>query len=280
MAMDFNVIRFYFVKIIIVLSLFLISACDNYVKEVGVDIDYLYANALGRLKENDLSGSKKYFLQIVDEYPYKDEAIEAQVFLIWIYYLNDDYVEAEVAIDAFLKYYVSNKYTKWAQYMQALINYDQMKNPYRDQNYAKKALYEFTDIYKRSDDSVMVRDAEYRIQIIMHNLALRNMNIAMYYLKNKEYLAALARYQDVVNNYQDTAFIQEALYRLAYVWMVLGVDQEAFKVVAVLGYNYSDNIWYDKALDLLKKYSDIDNLDQYMIQTNQVSDKQFNNLAN
>ncbi|XWO13834.1 Outer membrane protein assembly factor BamD [Candidatus Hepatincola sp. Pdp] len=230
-------------------------SCDSYNKEVGLTLEYMYANALAELKDGDLTKAEESLQKIVSQYPYKDEAIEAQVLLIWAYYIDNDFIEAEVTIDAFLKYYVYNEYTDWVYYMKALVDYEQMENATRDQSYTKKALDEFYDIIKQHPSSVYAQDGIFKIQIIKYNLAYRSMKIGKYYLKNKNYYAAIPRYQEIITLYQDTAFTQEAMYRLVYIWLVLGEDEEAFRVASVLGYNYSDSKWYTKSLKLLKKYS-------------------------
>ena len=234
--------------------------CNKYTQQVGVDIDYLYSHGLAYLSDGELSQARESFQQIVDEYPYKDEAVEAQVFIIWIYYLEDDYVLAEVEMDAFLKYYLSNDYTEWVNYMQALLNYEQMRDTKRESSYAIQALSAFNDIYRNAATYTQRRDAAYKIEIIKHNLARRNMEIAFYYLKHKDYFAAINRYQDMIKIYNDTAFVQEGLYRLAYVWTVLGDHKEAFRVASVLGYNYPNSIWYAKTFSLLNDYSELEDI--------------------
>ncbi|MCL2567712.1 MAG: outer membrane protein assembly factor BamD [Alphaproteobacteria bacterium] len=243
------------IKIILILMvLFGLASCSSFEKEPSMDVDYLYANALYEFNQGNLFDAKKIFQQISDNFPYKDEAIEAQVFLIWINYLENDYTSAEVNIDAFLKYYVANKYTDWANYMKALMAYEQMDNAETDPSDTITALNLFANIYKKYEGTRFAQDAYYRIEVIKYNLALRSMRIGFFYLQNRNYIAAIARYQDVVNNFPDTIFVQEAMYRLVYLWLLMGVDDEAFRVAAVLGYNYPQSIWYTRSLALIKRH--------------------------
>ncbi|MDR2008060.1 MAG: outer membrane protein assembly factor BamD [Alphaproteobacteria bacterium] len=243
------------IKIAIILLLVsLLASCSSFEKEPSMDVDFLYANALYQFNNGNLFEAKKIFQQISDNFPYKDEAIEAQVFLIWIFYLENDYINAEVTIDAFLKYYVANKYTDWANYMKALMAYEQMDSAETDPSDTLTALNLFANIYKRFEGTRYAQDAYYRIEVIKYNLALRSTRIGFFYLQNRNYIAAIARYQDIVNNFSDTIFVQEAMYRLVYLWLILGVDDEAFRTAAVLGYNYPQSAWYARSLTLINRH--------------------------
>jgi outer membrane protein assembly factor BamD len=241
---------------ILLVSAFFLYSCTTYDEKIGVSLDYKYYKALGFLVNNDIDSAKILFEEIVSEYPYREESLEAQVFLIWIYYLQNDLVAAEVNIDSFLKYYVSNQYNVWIKYMKALVQYEQIDSPQRDQQFSRNALYSFSDILKNQKESQYAKDAKFRIEVIKYNMAERSLLIARYYEKRTNYIGAISRYQEVIELYPETPFTQEALYRLSATWLRLGVKEEAFKTVATLGYNFPDSIWYEKALILIKNYTD------------------------
>ncbi len=241
--------------IILLVLAFVLASCNHFNKEPEMDADYLYSKALFEFKKGNLFEAKKYFQKISDNFPYKDEAIEAQVFLIWINYLENDYIMTEVTIDSFLKYYVANKYTDWANYMRALIVYEQVNSSDTDQSKTLEALNAFSVIYKKYKGTLYEQDAYYKIDVIKYNLALRNMKVGFFYLEEKSYIAALSRYQNVVMYFQDTIFVQEAMYRLVYLWLTFGVEDEAYRVASVLGYNYPSSEWYKKSLTLIKRYT-------------------------
>lgn len=243
---------------IVAVFLIFLSGCSSYNEKIGVSLDYKYYKALNFLSNNDIDSARILFEEIVGEYPYRDESLEAQVFLIWIYYLNNDLIAAEVSIDSFLKYYVSNQYTVWIKYMKALVQYEQMDTPLRDQQFSRNALYSFSEIYKNQKDSQYGKDAKFRIEIIRYNMAERSLVIGKYYEKRTNYIGAIARYQEVIELYQETPFTQEALYRLTATWIRLGVKDEAFKAASTLGYNFPDSIWYKKALTLIKTHTSYD----------------------
>ncbi|MFL1781344.1 outer membrane protein assembly factor BamD [Candidatus Hepatincolaceae symbiont of Richtersius coronifer] len=250
-------------KIIILLGLLIfLKACSSYNKDLGMSLDLMYSKALHALSQDKLEQSRLLFQKISDEYPYKEEAIEAQVFLIWIYYLQNDYTSVEINIDSFLKYYVYNDYTPWVNYMSALVKYEQISAPQRDQSYIKDALVAFFNIMRTYQNSPYGIDAKLRLDVIKYNFAQRNLEIGRYYLQNRNYIAAISRFQEIIKNYSDTVFIQEALYRLTYLWLVLGVPDEAFRFAATLGYNYPNSLWYSKAENLILSHTAYTTKDQ------------------
>lgn len=245
-----SIIRYALITIFCVLS----YSCSTYKKEAPDDVAYLYAKALHYIGSDKLEKAKVILQQITDDYPFKDEALEAQIFLIWIYYLQDDLVSAEITIDTFLKYYVYNDYTPWVTYMNALVKYENILDSERDFSYVNEAFLLFNNIIKNSD-SLYSKDAEFKLEALKYLLAKRSMNIAYYYLSNKNYIAALNRYKHILDYYQNTIFVEEAMYRLVYIWLILGMNDEAFRMGSVLGYNYPNSNWYKLSYDLLSHYT-------------------------
>ncbi len=245
--------------IVLLLLLFVMSSCSSYKKNQEETVDLLYAKGLSALAKNDIIEAQKTFQQITDDYPYREEATEAQIFLIWTYYVQEDLMSAEINIDAFLKYYVYNDYIPWVNYMSALVQYENIQIPDRDQNATSNALIGFFNIVKKDPNSKYAKDAKLRMEVAKYNIAQRHMNVAKYYLYNTNYFASIKRYQEVVEHFSDTQYSQEALYRLTYLWLLLGVDEEAFRVSTVLGYNYPESVWYRKSYDLIRKHTKYNN---------------------
>ncbi len=255
-------------------SLILLSACNSkYDKDLGVTVDVLYSQGLQSLATGNLKSAKKTFEKISDNQPFTQEAIEANVFLIWIYYLTDEITNLQLTADSFLKYYVDNKYTQWVIYMSAISRYEHIYQTNRDQTYTYDAFIAFQNIINKSNiDQKYKKDAEYRLQVIKYILAKKDNEVASDYLKQKNYISALKRYQNITNFYQNTDFTEEALFRQVYIWLFLGVTDEAFRVLSTLGYNYPSSDWYSMSLRLFEKYApdyDMKNV----IKTNRIHDQ-------
>jgi outer membrane protein assembly factor BamD len=237
------------------LALLFVVSCGTKKRDIDFNVDYMYAKALDELNKNKLEAAKPLLIAISQEYPYREEAIEAQVLLAWIYYLQNNYEQTESTLETFLNYYVYNNYTQWAQYFLALVKYEQLDDILRDQSNTLQALERFAAIIRSNKNSIYFKDSKLKIDVLKHHLAAREMNVGRFYSNYGSYIAAVNRYNSVVNNYSDTIFIQEALYRLSETYIVLGFPDLAFKSVSILGYNYADSEWYKDALNLLKKHT-------------------------
>lgn len=242
-------------SIVVLLSIALLASCGGRtISSTQNNLDYQYAKALNNFNGKNLEQAKQNFKDIVNQYPFRPEAIEAQVLLIWINYIQGNYVDVDVDLEAFLRFYVYNSYTPWARYMQGLVNYQTVEIASRDQTSTNQALNIFIEI-ARNANNYFAKDSMLRIDVLKHLLAQRSMQIASWYTKDKRYIAALNRYNEVIKFFSDTAYIQEALYKSAELWVLMGVNQEAFKNIAVLGYNYPNSKWYNYGTKLITKYT-------------------------
>ena len=104
----------------------------------------------------------------------------------------------------------------------------------------------------RYPESEYAKDADNRIRVAEDNLAASEMEVGRYYLKRKNYVAAINRFKTVAGEYQTTAHVEEALMRLTECYMALGITKEAQNAAAVLGHNYPDSKWYKDAYVLLQ----------------------------
>lgn len=127
-----------------------------------------------------------------------------------------------------------------------------MRGPKNDQSNTRKALAEFRTLQARYPNSEYAQKAENRIRIALDSLAAHEMEVGRYYLKRKNYLAAINRFKTVAREYQNTAHVEEALMRLTEAYMALGVKNEAQTAAAVLGHNFPNSKWYKYSYDLLK----------------------------
>jgi|688.fasta_scaffold167538_1 outer membrane protein assembly factor BamD len=234
----------------------------------NLDAEDLYRYSLYNLKKGDTEEAITSLKKILSSYPYKEESINAELLLIWIYYQKQDLVDAEIEIDNFYRYYPYSEYSEWLSYIKGLTYYDQIQDIRRDQSYSEKTLSEFLSLYKKYPDTDYAKDSYYKLAIITDFLAAKEMHIARYYITQQNYVPAIKRLQSIVQSYQTTVYIAEAMYRLVYVFLLLGLDEEAYQVAAVLGYNHRDTIWYQKSYNLMKKYANIKEIEKNLQQSN------------
>ena len=90
-------------------------------------------------------------------------------------------------------------------------------------------------------------DSSFKLDLIIDQLAAKEMSIARYYMKIQKWIPALNRLKTVVEKYDKTIFIEEALHRLVEVYYKLGLVEEAKQAAAILGYNYQSGQWYERS---------------------------------
>ena len=141
--------------------------------------------------------------------------------------------------------------TAYAYYLKSLCYYIQITDVGRDQKVTDQALKAFEEVIRRFPDSRYARDARLKLDLTRDHLAGKEMEIGRYYEKRGQYLAAINRFRRVVDDYQTTTHVPEALHRLTESYLALGVVDEARTTAAVLGHNYPGSEWYKDSYALL-----------------------------
>jgi outer membrane protein assembly factor BamD len=212
----------------------------------------MYADAEAFLNKGEWTLAAKKYEDLDRDHPYSPEARRAIVMAAYAYYKAGKYPEAITSAQRYTTLHPGTKDAALAHHIIASANFDDVKDPARDQTATRKALAELKTLRQRYPDSPYAKQAENRIRIAEDVLAASEMNVGRYYQKQGNQLAAINRYRTVVSDYQTTAHVEEALYRLVETNMVLGIVPEAQSAAAVLGHNYPNSEWYKNAYALLK----------------------------
>lgn len=219
--------------------------------EIASNPQDLYNEGVTLLSKDQVLGAVEKFETIEREHPESPLASQAQVRRAYGYYLEGQYISAVLTIDEFVKQYPSHDSTPYMYYLKGLCFYDQIVDPGRDQELTHKAVVAFNDLKRRFPDSKYSKDAQFKLDYAQNNLAGKEMDIGRFYQNNKQLIAALNRYKTVVEEYQTTIFISEALYRIVEIHYAMGDTNQAKRYAAVLGHNYPDSDWYQKAYGLV-----------------------------
>ncbi len=214
--------------------------------------DKMYARADSLLQKGAYSDAAKRFEDVDRNHPYSPEARRAIVMAAYAYYKGGKYQEAIASAQRYTTLHPGTKDAALAHHIIATAHFDDIKDPARDQTATRKALAELKILRQRYPDSPYSKQAENRIRIADDILAAAEMNVGRYYQNRNNQVAAINRYKVVVSEYQTTAHIEEALYRLVETNMALGIAPEAQATAAVLGHNYPNSQWYKHAYALLK----------------------------
>ena len=214
-------------------------------------VEELYNGALTNLEQGNWQQAAEGFDEVERQHPYSVWATKAQLMAAYSYYQSNKYDDAILAADRFISLHPGNKDIAYAYYLKAISYYEQIVDVGRDQANTERALQSLEEVVRRFPNTEYARDARLKIDLARDHLAGKDMEIGRFYQKQNLYLAAILRYRSVVENYQTTSHIPEALMRLVECYVALGVDSEAQTAAAVLGYNYPGTEWYLDAYNLL-----------------------------
>jgi len=168
-------------------------------------------------------------------------------------YIRLDYESAIFKFNRIIKKYPSLKNIDYVYYIKAICYYEQISHEGLDGENSNLALENLNQVINRFPDSKYAKDSYQKIILVKSNLAAKNMTIGRFYQKDKKYTAALNRYKIVVNNFDETKFIPEALYRISEIYYSIGMIEDAKKTAAILGYNYPKSEWYQYSYKNLVK---------------------------
>ena len=216
----------------------------------------LYALAMQDLEKENYEKAKVLFDEIEFNFPLSNEAIQSQIMIAFIEYAQMNYDEAIFKLNRIINRYPSHKNIDYAYYMKAICNFEQIENEYLDGSYNTEALESFNQVINRFPESKYARDSEQKIILIKENIAAKHMDIALFYLKQKKYLAAMRRYKKVIDDHSESRFTPEALHRLVEIYYSLGMIEDAKKTASVIGYNYPDSKWYRYSYELVVSDND------------------------
>jgi len=214
-------------------------------------VEKLYNYAVDALEKEEYVEASTRFDEVERQHPYSSWASKSQVMAAYSLYMANKYDEAVVALDRFIQLHPSNKDADYAYYLKGLCYYEQISDVGRDQLMTELALSTLKELSTRFPESQYARDAKLKIELTHDHLAGKEMDVGRYYQAKGQYLAAINRFDVVVQKYQTTTHTPEALLRLVESYLALGLHEEAKKSAAVLGYNFPSSTWYADAYALL-----------------------------
>ena len=229
-----------------------LAACSTPEPEIpDTPVEILYNNAKDTLDSGQPEKAAKLFDEVERQHPYSKWATQAQLMSAYSYYQVDKYDDAIPALERFIELHPGNRSAAYAFYLRALCYYEQIEDVTRDQGNTELAQRALSDVVARFPNTPYSRDATVKLDLVRDHLAGKEMDVGRYYLKRNQYLAAINRFKTVVDKFQTTSHVPEALERLTESYVALGVFAEAQKTTAVLGYNYPGTEWYQDAYNLL-----------------------------
>ena len=212
-----------------------------------------YEDAYVEFVKGDTLYAAKKFNEAELIFPQSDWAPISALKTAYVYYADDYYSDAIYHLERYLKVYPNHKDHNYAHYLLAMCYYENIVDEKRDLGPLVNAKREFEFIIKNYPDTEFAIDAKFKLDLIRDRLAGKEMFIGRHYAKSKKWIAAINRFKIVLEDYETSVYVEEAIHRLAEIYYIIGLENEAKKYANLLGYNYGSGNWYKATYKIFNK---------------------------
>ncbi len=252
------VLRINFICLVVFLLIISCSKKDAKVtilkeKNLETQMIEVYKQGMEEFEKGDVIYAGKKFSEAELLYPQSIWAPRAVLMSAYGFFSQGYYNDAINDLERFLVKYKNHPQTDYAYYLLALSHYDQIIDEKKDMNEILKAKEYFEIIIADFPNTEYAQDSKYKLEYIIEIMASKEMYLARYYIQREKWIPAINRFKKVINEYDTTIFVEEALYRLVELHYKIGLVSEAEKYAALLGYNYQSSLWYEASYKILNK---------------------------
>ena len=250
-----------FINILIVFCLLSFLSCTKKEEKVEIIIDDVietqmlesYKKGLKALEDGDALYAARHFTDAELLFPQSEWAPKSSLMAAYSYY-SQDYLEDAIAeLDRFLRVYPLSKDRDYALYLLANAHYEKIIDETKDLQSILLAKKNFNRVLKQFPQTEYALDSEFKLDLINDILASKEMYIGRYYFDRRKWIPAINRFRTIVDKYDTTIYVEEALHRLVEVHYTIGLNKEAEKYAQILGYNYKSSKWYEKSYAVFNK---------------------------
>ncbi len=251
----------FFYKILIFLIFINFTSCSKkeekitIVEKKSLEMQMIdaYNEGLEQLENNDVIFAAKKFNEAELIYPQSIWAPRAALMAAYSYFSQLYYNDSIMELEKFLQKYENHPRRDYAYYLLALSHYNLIVDETKDLEEILKAKKYFQIIIKNYPNTEFAIDSEFKLELIKEILASKEMYLARYYVDREKWIPAIKRFKTVINDYETTIFVEEALHRLVELHYKLGLLDESKKYASLLGYNYQSSEWYEESYKILNK---------------------------
>ena len=251
----------YFANILIILIFLFLNSCSKDKKKIDIieeeDIELQmidsYKEGIKALEDGDVLFAAKKFNEAELVYPQSDWAPKSALMSAYSYYIQDYYGDAIFELNRFIKTYPKDLRLSYAHFLLGMCYYEQIIDEKKDLGPILKAKEKFNYILKKYPSTDFALDAQFKLDLINDILASKEMYIGKHYVKKQKWIPAINRFKTIVNNYETTVYVEEALFRLVEIYYLLGLTDESQKYAKLLGYNYLSSRWYKESYRIFNK---------------------------
>ena len=253
MGLKFNFISILFIILIFSCSKKIDDTTSLKEKNLETQMIEVYNQAMEEFERGDVIYAGRKFNEAELLYPQSIWAPRAVLMAAYGYFSQGYYNDAINNLERFLVKYKNHPQTDYAYYLLALSHYDQIVDERKDMYEILQAKKYFEFLINNYADTDYARDSKYKLEFIVEIIASKEMYLARYYLQREKWIPAINRFKKVVNEYETTIYIEEALHRLVELHFKLGMVKEAENYASLLGYNYQSSLWYEASYRILNK---------------------------
>ena len=225
------------------------------IKEKNLDLQVYaaYEEGLKSLEQGDVLFAAKKFNEAEILFPQSIWAPKSALMAAYAYYIQDYYEDSIADLERFIKIYSKHENLDYAYYLLAICYYEQIVDEKKDLQTIINAKNSFEFLIKTYPNTEYALDAEFKIDLINDLLAAKEMYIGRYYFDKKKWIPAINRFRTIIDEYDTTIYVEEALHRLVEVYYTIGLKDEAQKYAELLGYNYKSSKWYERSYMVFNK---------------------------
>ncbi len=250
-----------FIRLLFVFLIFFANSCSkkeekiSIIKEKEINLQMIeaYKEGVKAFKEGDSLFAAKKFNEAEILYPQSDWAPRSILMAAYAYYYQNYYWDAISELERFIKKYPAHERLDYAHFLLAICYYEQIVDEKKDVGSIKSAEKEFKFVVNNYPDTDFALDAKFKLDLIYDILASKEIFLGRYYMKKEKWIAAINRFKQVVEYYDTTVYIEEALHRLVEIHYRLGLVEESKKYASLLGYNYQSSRWYEATYTIFNK---------------------------
>ena len=250
-----------FLKLLVIILIIFLNSCSKkeekismiQEKELRLQMIDAYKEGVKALEEGDVLFAAKKFNEAEILFPQSEWAPKSVLMAAYSYYVQDYYYDALSELDRFIKKYPKDERLNYAHFLLAMCYYEQIVDEKKDLGPLLNAQKEFKFIIKNYPNSDFALDSKFKLDFINDVLASKEIYLGRYYMKKEKWIAAINRFKQVVEHYDSTAYVEEALHRLVELHYRLGLLDESKKYANLLGYNYQSSKWYEASYSIFNK---------------------------
>ena len=247
---------FYFILIIL-----LCVSCQkkeiekSIIKEKDIELQMIeaYEKGFKELKRGDVLFAAKQFNEAEVLFPQSDYAPKSALMAAYSYYSQNYYGDAIAELERFARIYPNHYNLDYAEYLLVLCFYEQIIDEKKDLQSIERAKEIFSNLIKKYPETDFAIDAGFKLNLINDILAAKETYLGRYYFDKKKWISSINRFMTVIDNYDNTIYVEEALHRLVEIYYIIGLEEEAKKYANLLGYNYQSSEWYEKSFRVFNK---------------------------